>query len=110
MTQSEDPMTDILDELEQHRVDEAVVRVVIKATEPQEMLLDDKPIRQALRDASYIASIVRDIDRLQHRRLGNIAEELTPKEALERYLDSKNTPPERKTVLMRYAEAIFREE
>ena len=104
-------MTDILDELEQHRVDEAVVRVVIKATEPQEMLLDDKPIRQALRDASYIASIVRDIDRLQHRRLGNIAaEELTPKEALERYLDSKNTPPERKTVLMRYAEAIFREE
>ncbi len=111
VAQSEDPMTDILDELEQHRVDEAVVRVIIKATEPQEILLDDKPIRQALREASYIASIVRDIDRVQHRRLGNVAaEELTPREALEFYFDSKNTLPERKTELMRHAEAIFRED
>ncbi|MEW5958492.1 MAG: exonuclease SbcCD subunit D [Chloroflexota bacterium] len=111
VTQSDDPMTDILDELEQHRVDEAVVRVIIRASESQETLLDDKPIRQALRNASYIASIVRDIDRLQQRRLGNVtAEELTPREALERYLDAKDTPPERKAALLRYAEAIFSEE
>jgi exonuclease SbcD len=103
-------MTDILDELEQHRVNEAIVRLIIKATEAQEVLLDDKLLRQALREASYLASIVRDIDRTQHRRLGNVsAEELTPKEALELYLDSKETPAERKTELMRYAEAIFRE-
>lgn len=110
VTQVEDPMTSILDELEQHRVDEAIVRVIIKATEPQEILLDDKPIRQVLRSASYIASIVRDIDRVQHRRLGNVtAEELTPKEALEIYFTSRDTPLERKAELMRYAEAILRE-
>ncbi len=110
VTQSDDPMTDILDELEQHRVQEAVVRVIIKATEAQEMLLDDKSIRQALREASYIASIVRDIDRVQHRRLGSVAaEELTPQEALELYLDSKDTPEERRAELLRYAEGIFRE-
>ena len=111
VTQADDPMTDILDELEQHRVQEAVVRVIIKATEAQEMLLDDKPIRQALREASYIASIVRDIDRVQYRRLGSVAaEELTPQEALELYLDSKDTPEERRAELLRYAEGIFREE
>lgn len=111
VTQSAEPMTAILDELEQHPVDEAVVRVIIKATEAQEMLLDEKPMRQALRRASYVASIVRDIDRPQRHRLGGIsAEELTPKEALERYLDSKGTLPERKEELLRHAEAIFREE
>jgi exonuclease SbcD len=110
VTQSEDPMTDILDELVQHHLDGAVVRLIIKATEAQEILLDDKLIRQALRQASYIASIVRDIDRVQHLRLHGIsAEELTPKQALELYLDSKNTPEERKTELLRHAEAIFRE-
>ena len=111
VTQSDEPMTDILDELPQHRVAEAVVRVIIKATEAQETLLDDRLIRQALREVSYIASITRDIDRVQQRRLGNVAaEELTPKQALELYLESRETPESRRAELMRYAEAIFREE
>jgi hypothetical protein len=68
-------------------------------------------MRQALRGASYVASIVRDIDRPQRHRLGGIAaEELTPKEALERYFDSKGVSDERKAQLLRYAEGIFREE
>jgi exonuclease SbcD len=111
VTQTDEPMTTILDELEQHRVEGAVVRLIIKATETQELLIDDKPIRQALGSASYIASITRDIDRTQLRRLGDIAtEELTPQQALELYLESKETPAERKEELLRYAEAIFREE
>ncbi len=111
VTASEDPMTQILDELEAHTIDEAVVRLIIKATETQEILLDDKPIRQALRQAGYIASIVRDIDRAQRHRLGNVsAEELTPRQVLELYLDSKNTPEARKAELLRHAEAIFRGE
>jgi exonuclease SbcD len=111
VTEATEPMTAILDELEQHPIEGAIVRVIIKATEAQEMLLDERPMRQALRGASYIASIIRDIDRPQRHRLGNIsAEELTPREALERYLDLKGIPEERKAQLLRYAEAIFREE
>jgi exonuclease SbcD len=110
VTTSEDPMTQILDELEGQNVAGAVVRLIIKAGEAQEILLDDKPIRQALRPAGYIASIVRNIDRTQRQRLGGIsAEELTPKEVLELYLASKDTPEERKTELLRHAEVIFRE-
>jgi exonuclease SbcD len=111
VTTSEDPMTQILDELDEHNVDGAVVRLMIKATESQEILLEDKPIRQALRGAGYIASIIRDIERAQRHRLGNVsAEELTPRQVLELYLDAKEIPTERKTELLRYAEAIFREE
>lgn len=109
--QSDDPMTQILDELAEHRVEGSVVRLIIKATEAQEILLDDKLIRQALRGAAYIASIVRDIERAHRHRLGGIsAEELTPREVLELYLDSKNTPAERKAELLRYAEVIFKGE
>ena len=111
VTTSDDPMTQILDELEEQPIDGAIVRVIIKATEAQEMLLDDKPIRQALRSAGYIASIVRDIERAQRHRLGGLsAEELSPRDVLELYLDSKETPKERKAELLRYAEAIFKEE
>ena len=110
VTTSEDPMTDILDELMAHRVEGAVVRVIIKALEAQEILLDDRAIRQGLRQASYVASIVRDIDRVQSRRLSGVAtEELTPQEALALYLEAKETPAERKEELLRYAETIFRE-
>jgi len=111
VTAAEEPMTQILDELAQHPIDEAVVRLIIKATETQEVLIDDKAIRQALRSAGYIASIVRDIERTQRLRLGGVsAEELTPRQVLELYLDSKETPAERKEELLRHAEAIFREE
>ena len=110
ITSSEDPMTEILDELEQHNVEDAVVRVIIKANEAQDVLIDDKAIRQALRNAGTIASIVHDVDRAQRHRLGaGAAEELTPAEVLDLYFDSKNTPAERKTELMRHAEAIFKE-
>ncbi|MCB0197353.1 MAG: exonuclease SbcCD subunit D [Anaerolineae bacterium] len=111
VTASSDPMTEILDELDGHTIDGAIVRIIIKATEEQEAVLDDKPIRQALRSASYIASIVRDIDRAQRHRLGGLsAEELTPQQVLELYLDSKGTPENRRAELLRHAEAIFREE
>jgi hypothetical protein len=110
VTGVDDPMTQILDEVAEHRIEEAVVRLIVKATEDQEVLLDDKPIRQALRSAGYIASIIRDVDRAQRHRLGGVtAEELTPAEILELYLHLKETPEERKAVLLRHAEAIFKE-
>ncbi len=111
VTTSDDPMTTILDELLEHSLQEAIVRVIIKATETQELLIDDKTIRQALREASYVASIVQDIDRVKTRRLANVStEELTPQEALELYLEAKDTSPERKETLLRYADALFRQE
>jgi exonuclease SbcD len=93
VTSSDDPMTDIFDKLETYIVDEAIVRVIIKAEEAQDVLLDDKAIRQALQGAAFIASIVHDVARTHRHRLGvGSTEELTPQELLELYLDTKNTP------------------
>jgi exonuclease SbcD len=109
VTTADDPMTDILDALEEHNVDEAIVRVIIKAEEAQDVLLDDKAIRQVLHNAAYIASIVHDVARSRRHRLGvDATEELSPQELLSLYLDTKDTPENRKTELMRYAEIIFR--
>lgn len=111
VTTAADPMAQILDELVEHNVAEAIVRVIIKASEAQEIVLDDRPIRQALQGAGYIASIIHDIERAHRHRLGNVStEELTPREVLELYLDARQTPSERKAELVRYAEAIFRSE
>ena len=110
VTKEDDPMTAILTELKGHPLSQAIVRLIIKATEEQETLLEDKPIRQALNGASYIASIVRDIDRLQRHRFGNIStEELSPPEALKLYFDTKNMPADQQEELLSYATAIFEE-
>ncbi|MFQ5613559.1 MAG: exonuclease SbcCD subunit D [Anaerolineae bacterium] len=110
VTGSDDPMPDILDAIEAHDVDEAIVRVIITAREEQEPLIEDRPIRQALGQASFIASIVRDVTRLYRKRLGDHSiEELTPAQALELYLEVRETPPDRKEVLLKHAEEIFRE-
>lgn len=108
VSQTDDPMAKILTELQQQPLETAVVRLIIKATEEQEPLLDDKAIRQALHGSSYIASIVRDIERPDRRRLeGTSTEELSPAEALTLYLDSKKLSPERKAELMEHAQTIF---
>jgi exonuclease SbcD len=110
VTASDDPLTDVLDELENCDIDGAVVRVIITAEEAQDVLLDDRAIRQCLNGAAYVASIVHDVARTQRHRLGaSGTEELTPREVLELYLESKNTSSERKEELLRYAEVIFRE-
>ncbi|MDM8518820.1 exonuclease SbcCD subunit D [Anaerolineales bacterium HSG6] len=110
VTKEDDPMQVILNELKEHPLSQAIVRLIIKATEEQETLLDDKPIRKALNGASYIASIVRDIDRLQRHRFGNIStEELSPAEALKLYFDTKGMPVNQQDELLSYATAIFEE-
>jgi exonuclease SbcD len=103
-----EPLAAILEAIAQHDVTEAVVRVFVQARPEQEGLLRDADIRRALGDAYYIASISKEIERAYRQRLeGESPEELTPAELLARYLESKDTPPERSEVLLRYAEDIL---
>ncbi len=111
VTQSLDPMTQILETIPKRSVDGAVVRLVIKATAEQEPLLDDRAMRRALKAADYIASISRDIERPNRQRIGEVAtEELSPQEALGLYFEAKKISPERRETLLSYAESIFEEE
>ena len=103
-----DPSKAILEAITQQEVNDSVVRVIIQARPEQEELLNDAEIRRALDDAYYVASISKDIERAYRQRLGpESAEGLAPAELLARYLQSKETAPDRIEVLLRYAEEIF---
>ena len=103
-----EPLAEIVEAIAQHDVTDAVVRVFIRAQPEQEELLRDADIRRVLADAYYVAGISKDIERSYRQRLEGVSpEELTPAELLAYYLESKDTPPDRSEVLLRYAEEIL---
>jgi exonuclease SbcD len=105
------PMEELLAAIDRHDVDEAVVRVIVQAEAEQEGLLRDADIRRALKGATYVAGISREIERAFRQRLGGESpEELTPAELLVRYLESKETPPQRIEALLQHAAEIFQGE
>jgi exonuclease SbcD len=103
-----EPLAVLLEAIAGHEVAGAVVRVIVQAMPEQEGLLRDGDIRRALEEAYYVAGISKEIERAYRQRLGGESpEELTPAELLTRYLESKETPPERIEKLLQYAEEIF---
>lgn len=106
---SVDPLPTILEAIDRHAVKDAVVRVIIEARLEQESLLQDAEIHRALKDAYFVASISREIERAYRLRLGiDSPEELSPAELLARYLETRGTPQDRIEVLLEHAEQIFR--
>jgi exonuclease SbcD len=104
----DEPTTQIVQAIEGHDIDEAVVRLIIRTTADRDVLIREKEVRSALKPAFYIAAIVRDIVRPERMRLGDQEEiaGLTPLEALDRYLLVREVPPERIEVLKEYARSL----
>jgi exonuclease SbcD len=101
----------LLETITQHDIADAVVRVIVQAHPEQEDLLRDNDIRRALDEAYYVASVSKEIERTYRQRLGGESpEEMTPAELLARYLESKDTPPDRAAMLLQHAEEIFQAE
>lgn len=106
-----DPMPGLLTTIAEADVKDAVVRVMVQAQAEQEGMIRDADIRSALDGAYYIAGISKEIERAYRQRLGGESpEELTPTELLTRYLESKETSPERTEVLLQHAQAILEAE
>jgi exonuclease SbcD len=106
-----DPTQAVVETIGQHKVADAVVRLIIRALPEQEGLLRDADLRRALNDAYFVASIQKEIERQHRTRLGDRgAEGLTPRELLQLYLESKDTPPDRAEELLRHADSIFEAE
>jgi exonuclease SbcD len=104
----DDPTQTILDAIADFDIVAAVVRLIVQTTPETEARLREKEIEQALEPANYVAAFVKETERPERVRLGGASPEtLTPAELLERYLESKKTPPERAKTLLAYAEEIF---
>ena len=92
------------------KVKEAIVRLNVTVPAQLEGQLRDADIRETLEEAHF-STVAREIQREARLRLGQFtAEEITPLEALKKYLESKKTPPERTKVLMEYGERMIRGE
>jgi len=105
-----DPTAAVLAKIEGYDVEDAVVRIFIHLRPEQIPFLDEKQIRQALDGAFFVATINREVDhdpRQRFRFSGEFVEQATPREMLERYVESKDIAPERAKLLLRYAEQIF---
>ncbi|HDN79930.1 MAG: hypothetical protein DRI61_01825 [Chloroflexi bacterium] len=106
-----DPTEAALQALSQHQVKNAVVRVNVKLLPEQEASFQERKLMAALKDAYYIASINRDVERVYRLRLEvKAVEELGPRELLEKYLELKKVSEERRKLLLQYAEELIREE
>jgi exonuclease SbcD len=104
----QDPTAQVIDAIERAPVQGAVVRVIIQTTPEQNPLINEKEIERALGDAFYIASITRNVTRSERVRLGSQQDiaGMTPIQVLERYLQTKQTPPERIELLKQHAEML----
>ncbi len=111
-TTAKDPNETVLAKLRAHEAEiaGAIVRVIIKTTPEQEAALRDDEIRKALEGAAYIAGISRDVDRPTRVRFGDHAvEQMTPRQALELYMQVKNVSAERSTTLLAAADQLMNE-
>ncbi len=106
--QSVNPLMDLQRELASHDLQDAVVRLILRLRADQEPLLRDRDVRALLADAYFVAGITREVEREARIRLGNLApEEMTDRQLLEKYLETRNTPPERIQTLLAYADKIL---
>jgi exonuclease SbcD len=105
----DDPTAEVLHEIERADVRDSVVRVIIHTTADRDVLIREQDIRRALKDAFSVAAIVHDVVRPERLRLGDQQEiaSLAPLQALERYLQVKQTPPERIAVLVGHAQSLL---
>jgi len=107
-----DPTSTVLQAVaeQQDRIWDAIVRLQISLPAECQGQLRDNDIRNAIKEAHYF-TIAKDIQRETRLRLGKwTAEELTPVEALRKYLETrKDLSRERAKVLLKYGEKLIQQ-
>ncbi len=106
--ESANPLMALQQTVAAHDLRGAVVRLILRLRADQEPLVRDRDVRGLLSDAYFIGSIVREVEREARVRLGSLSpEEMTDRELLAKYLETKDTAPERAKTLLEHAEPIF---
>jgi DNA repair protein SbcD/Mre11 len=105
-----DPMASVLRNITDNSeaVKGAIVRLGITLSAGTEGRLRDGEIRAALQDAYYV-SVTRQVTREVRPRLGWTAEELSPRDALQRWLETQKLSPERVRHLLERGEKLIAE-
>ena len=87
---------------------DAVVRLILRLRAAQEPQVRDQDVRALLSDAYFVGGINREVERETRVRLGDLApEEMTDRELLAKYLETKSVDPARAKELLEHADDIF---
>jgi exonuclease SbcD len=106
-----DPTSAVLNAInaQQEKINNAIVRLIITLPSSLEGQLRNNDIKDALKGA-YHLSIAREIQREARLRLGTrTIEEITPLDALKKYLESQQVSPERQKIFLEYGEKLIKE-
>ncbi|MBN1919861.1 MAG: exonuclease SbcCD subunit D [Anaerolineae bacterium] len=104
-----EPLTAIRREVARHRLEGAVVRLIVVMTPDQEPQLRDAVLMPLL-EGAFFAQINRDIDRAARDRLNGLdPDDLTPEHLLTRYLLTKGRVEAEIAPYLEEARAIFEE-
>ncbi len=113
---SSDPAARLSAAIKRYDLSNAIVRVEIKATRDQQAMLPEDAVRQQLNAAHafFIGGITFDIERTTRGRFAaaesDLMDGLTPRRALEIYLQSKQIDPDRMRILLSAADELIAEE
>jgi exonuclease SbcD len=108
LREAEEPMAVLQQAVLAYDLHEAVARVILQLHVEQEQLVRDREVRTLLGEAEFVSGIIREIEREARVRLGNLSpEEMSASQLLERYLEAKGLPPDRREELMEHAEEIL---
>ena len=106
------PTEAVIKAINKNKLDDSVVRVIIRTSPETDVMINQREIDKVLADsgAAFVAAVNREIEYPIRARLGvERPEGLAPIELLERYLNSKETSPERIEILREYVEQLFGE-
>ncbi|MCA0351806.1 MAG: exonuclease SbcCD subunit D [Chloroflexi bacterium] len=116
VTGSSDPMERVAQAISKRDLNGAVVRLLISAAAEQRPQLDETELRRLLEAAEthVIASIAIEAQRSERTRYAAVASELneglTPRRALEIYLESSNISAARREQMLKAADALIKAE
>jgi exonuclease SbcD len=103
----EDPTAAAIDAVTPLEAEGAVVRVVVRMRPDQQVLLRDREIEAALKQASSVI-IAREVESEVRARLGDVTPEaLTPIQLVERYFRSRGEDDDRIAALLAKAEELL---
>jgi len=110
-----DPQKRIIVAIQKHNLQQAVVRIEVKATREQADLIDERAIREQIEaEAFLLAAFVVDVEREQRSRFAGEEQELldrlSPRLALDRYLQATKREPERIAALLQAFDELSLEE
>ncbi|MCS7283773.1 MAG: exonuclease SbcCD subunit D [Anaerolineae bacterium] len=103
-----DPLAMLREAVARYDFRNAVVRVILRLRPEQEKQVREADVRRLLEGAAFVAGIRSEVERKARLRLGTMRpEELTPIQLLERYLEVKAVPQDRRQELIEAAREIF---